>query len=43
MHFEIAPYLLLGSVIAFVVFNIIQCNRKIEDVKDYSKPSKFLF
>lgn len=43
MHFEIIPYLFLGSVIAFVVFNIIQCNRKIEDVKDYSKPSKFLF
>lgn len=43
MHFEIIPYLLLGSIIAFSVLNIIQCNRKIEDVKDYSKPSKFLF
>ena len=43
MHLEIVPYLFLGSVIAFGVFNIIQCNRKIEDVKNYSKPSKFLF
>lgn len=43
MHFEIIPYLLLGSIIAFSVLNVIQCNRKIEDVKDYSKPSKFLF
>ena len=43
MHFEIIPYLLLGSIITFSVLNIIQCNRKIEDVKDYSKPSKFLF
>lgn len=43
MHFEIAPYLFLGSVIAFSIFNIIQCNRKIEDVKDYSKLSRFLF
>lgn len=43
MHFEIIPYLLLGSIIAFSVLNIIQCNRKIEDIKDYSKPSKFLF
>lgn len=43
MHFEIIPYLLLGSIIAFSVLNGIQCNRKIEDVKDYSKPSKFLF
>lgn len=43
MHLEIAPYLMLGSVIAICIFNIIQCNRKIEDVKNYSKPSKFLF
>lgn len=43
MHFEIIPYLLLGSIIAFSILNGIQCNRKIEDVKDYSKPSKFLF
>lgn len=43
MHFEIIPYLLLGSIIAFSVLNIIQSNRKIEDIKDYSKPSKFLF
>lgn len=43
MHFEIIPYLLLGSIITFSVLNVIQCNRKIEDVKDYSKPSKFLF
>lgn len=43
MHLEIIPYLLLGSIIAFSVLNVIQCNRKIEDVKDYSKPSKFLF
>lgn len=43
MHLEIIPYLLLGSIIAFSVLNIIQCNRKIEDIKDYSKPSKFLF
>ena len=44
MHLEIAPYLLLGSIIAFCIFNAIQCNiRKIEDVKDYSKPNKFLF
>lgn len=43
MHLEIIPYLLLGSIIAFSVLNIIQCNRKIEDVKDYSKLSKFLF
>lgn len=43
MHFEIIPYLLLGSIIAFSVLNIIQCNRKIEDIKDYSKLSKFLF
>lgn len=43
MHFEIIPYLLLGSIIAFSVLNGIQCNRKIEGVKDYSKPSKFLF
>lgn len=43
MHLEIAPYLLIGSVIAFSALNMIQCNRKIEDVKDYSKPSKFLF
>ena len=43
MHFEIIPYLFLGSIIAFSILNVIQCNRKIEDVKDYSKPSKFLF
>lgn len=43
MHFEIIPYLLIGSIIAFSILNIIQCNRKIEDIKDYSKPSKFLF
>lgn len=43
MHFEIIPYLLLGSIIAFSILNVIQCNRKIEDVKDYSKLSKFLF
>lgn len=43
MHFEIIPYLLLGSIIAFSALNVIQCNRKIEDIKDYSKPSKFLF
>lgn len=44
MHLEIIPYLLLGSIIAFSVLNVIQCNVcKIEDVKDYSKPSKFLF
>lgn len=44
MHVEIAPYLLLGSFIVASIFNVIQCNVcKIEDVKDYSKPSKFLF
>lgn len=43
MHLEIAPYLFLGSFIVACIFNVIQCNRKIEDVKDYSKPSKFLF
>lgn len=43
MHFEIIPYLFLGSIITFSILNVIQCNRKIEDVKDYSKPSKFLF
>lgn len=44
MHVEIVPYLLLGSFIAVFIFNVIQCNVcKIEDVKDYSKPSKFLF
>lgn len=44
MHLEIAPYLLLGSIIATCIFNAIQCNiRKIEDVKDYSKPSKIMF
>lgn len=43
MHLEIIPYLLLGSIIAFSILNVIQCNRKIEDVKDYSKPNKFLF
>lgn len=44
MHVEIALYLLLGSFIVASIFNVIQCNVcKIEDVKDYSKPSKFLF
>lgn len=44
MHLEIAPYLFLGSFIVVCVFNFIQCNIcKIEDVKDYSKPSKILF
>lgn len=44
MHLEIAPYLMLGSVIAICIFNIIQCYiYKIEDLKNYSKPSKILF
>ena len=44
MHLEIAPYLLLGSFIAVCVFNFIQCNiYKIEELKNYSKPSKILF
>lgn len=44
MHVEIAPYLLFGSFIVASIFNVIQCNVcKIEDVKDYSKPSKILF
>ena len=44
MHLEIAPYLLLGSFIAVCVFNFIQCNSyKIEELKNYSKPSKILF
>ena len=44
MHLEIAPYLMLGSVIAICIFSIIQCYiYKIEDLKNYSKPSKILF
>ena len=44
MHLEIAPYLMLGSVIAICIFSIIQCYiYKIEDLKNYSKPSKTLF
>ena len=44
MQLEIAPYLMLGSVIAICIFSIIQCYiYKIEDLKNYSKPSKILF
>lgn len=44
MHLEIAPYLFLGSFIAACIFNIVQCNiYKIEELKNYSKPSKILF
>lgn len=44
MHLEIAPYLMLGSVIAICIFSIIQCYiYKIEDLKNYSKPSKIMF
>lgn len=44
MHLEIAPYLMLGSVIAICIFSIIQCYiYKIEDLKNYSKPNKILF
>lgn len=44
MHLEITPYLMLGSIIAICIFSIIQCYiYKIEDLKNYSKPSKILF
>lgn len=44
MHLEIAPYLFLGSFIVACIFNIVQCNiYKIEELKNYSKPSKILF
>lgn len=39
MHLEIAPYLMLGSVIAICIFNIIQCYiYKIEDLKTKQNP-----
>lgn len=44
MHLEITPYLFLGSFIVACIFNTIQCNiYKIEELKNYSKPSKILF